>query len=470
MEHTIHSVLQEAGDHAGAFLWRRLCRDLQGELRIAVAGRDAATTQRAVASLPRDGATWVSAPIASNQALKPSTQDRLLGTHALIWMTPYATALGTDERASIAALQESGAPSRRAVVLYGAALIDRLSDDPADEREEVRQRVSELMPEGWELLEEADLPAWAAQLEPTVLAESRHRAIARVLLHDAHRHSHTDRTRSATALTEAEALLAAEDAAIADARARGRRIGAHMLAAVRHHTEDLLIDLRAFILRLEQDLPEQVAAVDDPERVRRALPHWLDHIVAGWTTDRLGAWRAAVLVDLAEVHIAEDEAPAPELLTPALHPAPVHGERDWSSRLAATAAVGGGAVLLLLGQWIPGLIAVTGGLAWSALSQASRRQQSDERLVETAIDALRRMGQDADRLLREQVERMESELEALESEQADREAARRAGQMRDLDDRRRHLVAQLDDADARFGKLVSDIEQVDPGLAKELTS
>src|SRR5690606_23341216 len=109
-------------------------------------------------------------------------------------------------------------------------------------------------------------------------------------------------------------------------RRRGERAAAHMLGAMRRNTEQMLVDLREFLVRLEADLPAQVEAVDDVDVVRRTLAHWLHHVVEAWMSDRLATWRADVLQELLEVQVDEAEIDRAELLVPALHPPPVRGE------------------------------------------------------------------------------------------------------------------------------------------------
>ena len=115
MEREIQQALTDAGDHAGAFLWRRLCRDLDGALRVAVAAADASLADRIVKGR---GAEWVflqpaSLDVESDPVI--GAQDRLLGCHGLVVPTPYASALGTGEREMLERLVELGAPTQRAV-------------------------------------------------------------------------------------------------------------------------------------------------------------------------------------------------------------------------------------------------------------------------------------------------------------------------------------------------------------------
>ena len=206
-------------------------------------------------------------------------------------------------------------------------------------------------------------------------------------------------SQAATELGRVEGLLAAEEQALEAERKRGRRTAAHLLGAVRRQTERLLVDLRSFLLRLEADLPVQVESVDDLDAVKRTVPHWLHHVVEQWMASRLATWRVDVLTDLAELRLDDDDLDRAELLVPALHPSPVKSEGGWGKRIGITAAVGSGAALLVFGLWLPGLLALTGGIAWSALGRAAAEASTRRGLIDAATDAVRGMGHDADRLL-----------------------------------------------------------------------
>jgi hypothetical protein len=125
-----------------------------------------------------------------------------------------------------------------------------------------------------------------------------------------------------------------------------------------------------------------------------------------------------VLSDLAEIRLEEGAIDRAQLLVPALFPSPVRGDPAWGQRIGVTAAVGGGAALLLFGMWVPGLLAITGGLAWSALGRAAATAQTRRALTEAAVDAVRRMGTDGERLLRDQIATLEEELRRLGDDRA----------------------------------------------------
>jgi hypothetical protein len=473
MEREVQRALQDAGDHAGAFLWRRLCRDLDGGLRVTLAARSRVPIRSLEEQLDTPHVVeTIAMTDGDDEAAGLGIQDRMLGCHAVLWVTPYSTALGSGERERLAELVQLGAPTARAVVLEGAELLARLSDDPDAEGHDVRQRVRSLLGDEWVLLEVDEVAAWldARAADASGNAKGRRREVARVLLRDAWARASDAHTRAEGLLAAAESQLTAEHAVIDGARQRGRRIAAHMLAAVRAHTESLLVDLRDFLVQLEARVPAEVGTLDDAEQVRRVLPHWLHHVVESWMTDRLGSWRAAVLTDLAEVHVTEDEVPAPDLLAPALHPAHVHGERDWSGRLAATAAVGGGAALLVFGQLLPGLLAITGGIAWSAMSRRARSSENRRLLIESAQAALRQMGQEADGMLRDQLVQIEADLSRVADAQAKDTAAARAEYRADLHSRRDREAGLVEQAAAARADLLSALRELDPELATELAS
>ena len=239
-------------------------------------------------------------------------------------------------------------------------------------------------------------------------------------------------------------LLAAEDAALDQARQQGRRAAAHVLGAVRRETEQLLVDLQDFLLALEADLPAQVEAVDELATLRRVVPHWLQHVVESWIEQRLATWRSDVLTDLAEVGLSEEDTAYAELLVPALFPTPVQVEGGWAGRIGATVGLGGGAALALAGLWLPALVAITGGLAWSALGNSARTAATRRKVLDAATTAVRAMGTDAQRLLRDQIRHVSDQLDQLGEERAGELAAARAEARDDLTAQRQQRSLQLD--------------------------
>jgi hypothetical protein len=462
-ERFVQEALEAAGDHAGAFLWRRLCRDLDGDLRVGVAARDEAAASRLIVELDstvQGRVEWVPLHLElSEGAPGLGAQDRLLGVHALLWGTSYTAALGSEERAVMASLVAHGAPDRRTVVLDDAELLERVSDRPQEEAGEVQERAEALVRGEWEVLPAPEVARWVetARGQRLELARGRRRAVGELLLRDARERTSKAVDQARAELTHVEELLQTESAHLEEARARGRRAAAHILGAVRRQTEQLLVDLRTFLVELESDLPAQIEAVDELETVRRALPHWLHQVVEQWMGERLASWRGEVLRDLAEVRLDPDDLDRAELLVPALHPSPVRAEPAWGQRLGVTAAVGSGAALLAFGLWLPGVLAVTGGIAWSALGQRARQAHTRRMLIDAAIDAVRGMGQDAERLLREQIQLLETELDRLGEDRAGEVADARSEHRQTLEtqkltrtERLQALQSALDELDARI--------------------
>lgn len=415
----LETILGSAGDFAGAAAWRQACRELAHGPRLAVIGIDGDAAGRLARRLreafPRLEVEALALDVQGEEDPEEAilgVGDTLLGMHALLWATPVTAALGTRDRLALERLARL-APGRRGVVLTELHLLERVSDEPDREAREVRQRLDARTPEGWPLLDEADLDGWLGGLDLAALARDRRAEVAAVLLQDARRRTDQALAEAEASVERAEALLAEEDAALEQARRHGDRIAAHLLGAMRRRTEQLVLDLRTFLVVLEEDLAPQVAGLADTATLRHVLPHWLDHVVSEWMERQLAAWRAGVLHDVAELRIADAEARRAELLPPALHPAPLRAVADWSRRLAVTAAVGGGAALSVVGLWIPGLLIAGGGLAWSALTRQRREEMTREQLLVSAREAVRRMAVDAERLLAEQLAQIEEELARL---------------------------------------------------------
>lgn len=481
-ERMVQDALQAAGDPAGAFLWRRVCRDLDGELRIGVVAKDESVAQRLVRQVgTADHVEWVTlrAADADGDDGQPTlgTQDRMLGVHALVWATPAVAPLGGEERRGMAALVEAGAPNRRAVAIADLSLLANMVPDEGDpethaaavaeEATEVQRRIESLAGDTWSVVRGDDLPTWVSQAKEahTELIRDRRRTVADLLLSDALRRAMDAVEQAASDVARVEELLASEDAQLEVARKAGQRVAAHLLGAIRRETESLLVDLGSFLVSLEGDIPGQVESIGDLETVRRTLPHWLHHVVEEWMEERLAVWRARILEDLAEVNIDDGDLDRAQLLVPALHPAPVRAEGNWTQRLGITAAVGGGAAMLIMGWWVPGLLSVTGGIAWSALGRRAAEAQNRRALIDTSIEAVRGMGTDADKLLRDQLQALEDELERLGDERADAVAQDRALERADLSAQR---TARFERQRALEGVLM-DLERRIQGL-KEATA
>jgi hypothetical protein len=461
-ERLVQDALEHAGDPAGAFLWRRVCRDLDGGLVVGVAARDGDLADRLVRRVPAQSVEL--APLRLEErddTLRPTlgSIDRMLGAHAMVWATPASAALTGEERAGLRAMLRAGAPDRRAIVITDLDLLERMSDAPRDELADVIDRVRMLAGPSFDVLVDRELPDWIerARADRVTLASERRRAVAEVLLRDARRRA-TDAVAHAEAeLGRVDALLRAEDQALEAERRDGRRAAGHLLAAMRRHTEQLLVDLRDFLVVLERDVPAQIEAVPDLATVRRTVPHWLQHVVSAWMEDRLAAWRAAVLLDLEDLRLDAAALDRAELLVPALHPQPVRTEDGWGQRLGVTAAVGGGAALLLLRLWIPGLLAVSGGIAWRALGRSAAEARTRRALVDAAIAAVRKMSEDGERLLRDQIRAMEQEIEHLGDDGATDRSTARTQLERELESRQQRK-AQLDEALAELDRRITTIQ------------
>lgn len=445
-ERLIQEALESAGDPAGAFLWRRVCRDLDGEVRIGVVARDEAVTSRTIRALTRiENVEWIPLRLEpSGDSLHPTLGaiDRLLSIHALVWATPATAPLGAEERAGMTTIVAAGAPTQRVVVLADTELLARMTDDPEGEIADVLDRARTLCGDDWGVhpLGGHSDPVldWVhtLQADQIGLARERRRAVATLLLREARQRAEQAIAVAGEEVGRVESLLAAEDERLDAERRKGRRTAAHLLGAMRRHTERLLVDLRTFLNTLEGDLATQVEAVNDVDTVRHTLPHWLHHIVEQWMSNRLSTWRVEVLSDLTDLNLATADLDRAELLVPALHTAPVRTESGWTQRLGVTAAVGSGAALLAFGMWIPGLLAVSGGLAWSAFGRRAAQASTLRALTQAATDAVRQMGQDADRLLRDQIATLENELERLGEDRASELGRAREAQRRQLDHER----------------------------------
>jgi hypothetical protein len=466
LDRRVQQALDEAGDTTSALLWRRVCHDLEGAVTIGLLAADDASLRslrRGVQAMGRDDIHLVDIPV-DDDASAPSlgAEDRLLACHVLAAATPYPRALGSEERTRLAAIT-SVAPRHRRVVLVGRDLLERLSDRPDEEAAEVLERAEAIAPDGWTVCPEDSLAAW---LEPLLadrgaLARERRHQVARLLLSGAAESLGSDRERLAAERVELTSLLDAEDDALDDARREARRTAAHVLAAVRRHTDALLVELRAFLTELERDVPDQAEAIESLALLRRTLPHWLHHVVEDWLVGRLARWRIELARDLEEVGVDRAVAARAELVVPAMAPGPVHADGSWTSRLGATAAMGGGAALLLAGLWFPALVALTGGLAWSTLGRSARDAESRRNVVDAAIEALRAMASDAERLLSDQLDHVEKQLADLEEEAArDHADARHA-----IRSRLQGRGAALDDAiatlDARAGSLQAMLQELE---------
>lgn len=450
----VADALLAGDDAAGALLWRQVCATLAGPLRIGLLGRDEALLRRAALHLGA-GADWVPIVVGSEVSAELEVQDRLLGLHAALFVTPVTAPLGAAERAWLAALGGLGAPSERVVVVGDGELLAQLSDHPEREAEEVAARVASLVPDGWQVGDEASLAArvsaWRAGRDG--LQAERRSAVGALLLRDALRRAEAAAAAARAELAGVEASIAAEDARLDAAARQGARAAAHLLSAAVRQTERLLIDLSSFLARLEAALPDELAAVDDLDLLRRALPHWLHHVVEAFLSERVAGWRVDLDADLADLDLDPAALARADLLAPAVHAHVPPSSTGWGKRLGVTAAVGGGAALLVFGMWIPGLLAVSGGALFSALGREAEVAGTRRALLDAATAAVRRMGADADRLLRDQLRGLETSIALLSDEARAGLAAERAAVRADLDRERVRRADRARDAASAVDRL-----------------
>jgi len=472
----VDAALREADDAGAALIWRRTCRELGSGARVGVgalsAGLAARTVERLGADHPGLGRVALGYdPGDDDGPTPPMVRDAFLGVHAVIWATPAAQPFGARERAAVARIIEATGVSRGLVLVVDTHVLDRMSDDPASELASVVERVRAEAPEGWGVATDARARADAQTDECTApfvdavraqvdaLSAERHRAVASLLLGDARQGLSDLVTREAHATARHEAAVASEDEALLRARKAGERAAAHTLGVLRRRTEELRLDLRAFLRELEADVGPQIEQTPDVESARRALPHWLEHVVQAWLRDRLGAWRAAVREDLRHVTLADEALAHAELLLPALHPAPVPSKGRWRRALGLSAGIGGAAVLAAFQLWIPALIAAGGGVAWSVFDRDSEGARRDQ-LIERGRDAVRHLGLHADQVLGEQLQRFEDQLASLGAARAARLETERAAARAQLDARLRVHRARLDEARHALERFEAQVQEL----------
>ncbi|MCO4744659.1 MAG: hypothetical protein KC912_07720 [Proteobacteria bacterium] len=437
---SIEEALLAAGETGAAAIWRTSRRDLAGPLRLLVLARDAAVARRLADDL--EDATWL---IDARQVTEVSLGllDDLLSVHAVIWATPAHAPLPSAERELLDAL--TTAPEHRSVVLADRDLLARISDDPATEAEEIRARIAKLLPENWPL---------DASLTPNdELRAQRTQQVAGTLIDGALAKLDQQADSVRTELAQVATLTEKEDEALERARRDAARVAAHVLAAMRRHTEQLLIDVRDLLVRVEQDLPAQLHDVDDLDLARRALPHWLQHVIDTALDQGLSTWRVAVLADLAELEVDAETTDQAELLLPTLHPPPFTRETGWGRRLAMTAALGGAALLAAAGLWVPTLLAVGSGFAWSTWAGDKDEADTRDALIDGASEALRGMGRDAERVLNEQIEAMAAEQAELQDERTEAAARSQDAFRAELEVAHARLVAQHAHLDSTVKRL-----------------
>lgn len=436
---SLEATLEANGSHAEAALWRVIRRELSGPLRVAVLAHDASVAQRLTSEL--DPAWEVIARDGSAGDL--GLLDQLLGVHALVWATPAQAPLSSAERETLSALRT--APTHRFVVLADTHLLEAVSDDPTAELDEIRERLTRLLPAGWTL-----------GMPPSPSPELRaHRVdeVARWLVDET-----TARLQQKLRAIDADAdrvqgLLDADTTALDAARAEASRAAGHTLGSCRRHTEALGVRLRESLVELESDLPAQVRGVSDFDLARRAIPHWLQHVLDRQVEAELHRWRRDVLADLDALHISPAWRQPADLLHPPLHPPPLAMPRDWTSRLTLTAALGGAAVLALAGLWIPSALAIGGSMAWSTWVGGEPESASRDSLVQTARDALRALGEHMGRVFDEQLQAIAEALDAVQEAQAAATEASRAASRGALVEHLHALTHERDQVTAALARL-----------------
>ncbi|MFT7520960.1 MAG: hypothetical protein ACI9MC_003111 [Kiritimatiellia bacterium] len=454
-QHTVDEVLRVRSDGGPSVVWRRTCQELTSGPRVAVAALTAGAATRVVRRLAKSHAevSWVAVglDLGDNDSPGLGVLDALYGVHAVIWATSAGQPMGARERRALQAIDDASGPSVRAVVLVDTLVLDRISDDPDAELSDVRDRITALVSTEWTVLVESEgdpsVPSWVHGVQSGVssLARGRMVRVAQSLLRDARLDLEHQVGNQASELSRYEALRAREDEALDRARAVGKRAAAHTLAAMKRRTEELLNDLRTFLTELERSVDSQINAVGDPAAARRVLPHWIEHVVQGWLRDRLAQWRLQVLGDLRHVRVAEEALAQVSLLTPALHPAPFPSEGRWNRALGLSAGVGGGLALAAFGLWVPALVALGGGVAWSVVTR-DNKSTSQAKLVERARGALRKLGTEAESVLADQLQRFEDQLATLGDDRASRLAAERRDERAAVEARVLRHHALLEDA------------------------
>jgi hypothetical protein len=467
LESWVDLALRDADDGEAAAAWRRAVRELRGGPRIGVGAGTGTAVVRAVDTLGArtPGVQLVALVLDPPEVEVPhvpsAVTDALLGVHTVLWATPVGQALGARERRALSVIDAAVRVEARWVVMVDVVALERMSDHPEVELRQVRERLTDEAG-GWQVASEDEVPAIAASLRARHSEMTAHRlsTVARVLLDGAVERLDRAIAEEQGRVARLEAAANAEEGALDEARRLGERAAAHTLGVLRRRTEELLLDLRGFLRDLEGDIPGQVRAMADVEQARRMLSHWLDHVVQGWLSDRVAAWRVAVAGDLRDVRVSDEALALAELILPELQPPPFPSEGRWRRAVGLTAGLGGAAVLAAFQLWIPAAVLAGGGLAWSMLDRdpATTRQ---ERLIEKACEAVRRLGIEAERALDEQLQGFEARLAGLGSSRRERASAERAedrarveARLRLHRDRLEHVLARREPLLARRAALV----------------
>lgn len=418
----LHEALQ-AIDPSTAFTWLHAAQHLAGPVRIGVVATDTALRDRAVLRLRTEHPAVHWEPLtlpADPEAVDLGTRTRSLGVHALIWVTPASQPWTDRDRTAYAAADAWPRPERTAIWVTEWALIARMADDPDAESAEVMGRVRDRLGDAGCVVDDAEVVTWVDGTTRGMsdLHVQRSQQVSAALIADAQARLDTQLGVIASQLADVESALKAEDAAQEHIRKQAQRAATLVLATVKRNTEALMVDLGAFLVALEQRLPEEVEAVGDLALAQRLLPHWLQAVVERWTRDRLARWRLQVNQDIEALPLDEGDLRSVALVTPYLHPGPVHLPDDWTTKLGTTATLGGATVLLVMGLWLPGIVAAGGGLLWSQLRPMRNVEAHTEALVRAGQQRLQRMHCESHAALSDQVERLDDTLRQLGDERA----------------------------------------------------
>ncbi len=412
MERLIETALGQAGDFAGAALWRQATAHLSAGVRIGVLGVDPRSVRDAVAALP-DTVTPVPLVVHDNA---DAIAESLLGVHAVIWATPATGPLSATERLTMQDL-DSCTPTHRAVVLTRLDVLSQLSDTPQAEHQAIVSRVEALCRNGWVCPQSAQ--DWLAALldnRSTLAAECRVR-VATVVLTNARVHTDldlADMDRTHARLQEDVDRLRTQDEA---ARAEANETARHVLGSLVRHTTALTRNWQAFTRELHAALQHELEKVDQSHLNADVVSAWLAHVLDTWLTQASRKWVQDLATDL--------EGVANERWLSALHllitPVTVSGVArtpGWRHRLVVTAALGGGATLAVAGFWTPGLTLVAGGAALAGLRRL-RQTSSLEQLTAAAGDALDTVNEEQITALTQQIDKLQDAIHRLEHHDAD---------------------------------------------------
>ena len=358
----IGTLLHQIGSPDAAADWATVTVALDGPAAVALLGAGAL-------ELP-EGVTTVSV----------EHLGAALPVHAALFRTPYAAALGSDDRALIA---ERGVLPL-AVVLTERSTLEQLSDDPEREAQEVLDRVRSLVPPGVPVLTESEVDAWLASLTNSDQLAERRSTLALHLIDQANAH----RSARLSQIVARRAAIA-EQLAELDSRVRAAaRGGEHVASGVRAATmtagEALQADLDAFFQQLRISLPRELNALEDWRSLRTHLGPWLQHVITAGIEQALANWTARLLAEVGPL-LSEDEqqnalggdATEVELATLA-------DVTGWRDRLPIALGLGGGVALVAIGQVIPGAITMFSSLAWRSATHEARLASRRDALLDSA--------------------------------------------------------------------------------------